>query len=134
MVIYLDSSAAVKLARYEAHSDELITWVNEQPDLTMVSSVLVEVEAHRALHRHDPAALANLPTMLARLLRVEIHATVRAIAGAYQHASLRSLDAIHLATAAYVASTERLDALVAYDSRLLDLARAEGFTTLSPGL
>ena len=58
------------------------------------------------------------------------------MAGTYQHALLRSLDAIHLATARYVSLT--IDAtpqvFIAYDARLLDLARLEHFETASPGL
>jgi predicted nucleic acid-binding protein len=136
VVAYLDSSAAVKLAHREDHSDALAAWLNSQQNLAMVSSALVEIELPRALHRYDSAALPEVPQVLARLVRIEIHATIRTMAGTYQHALLRSLDAIHLATARYVSLT--IDAtpqvFIAYDARLLDLARLEHFETASPGL
>jgi uncharacterized protein len=55
---------------------------------------------------------------------------------AFQDASLRSLDAIHLATAHLLTSesTETLDAFVAYDRRLLLAAAAVGMPVVSPGL
>lgn len=134
MVAYVDSSAAVKLAHHETHSTELVSWLQAQPDLTMISSVLIEVELSRALHRYDPAALPNVPAVLARMIRVEMHSTIRAIASTYAQAALRSLDAIHLATAQYVtvAGRSQIDIFVAYDSRLLAFAQAQGFTAVGP--
>jgi uncharacterized protein len=135
VVAYLDSSAAVKLAHREACSEALIAWLNGQPELEMVSSVLVEIELHRALHRNDPAALPRVPQVLARLVRVELNGTVRAMAAGYQHPLLRSLDAIHLATAGYVqmSAAAGLGAFVAYDARLLELAAREQYLVESPG-
>lgn len=137
MVAYLDSSAAVKLAHREVHSDELAAWLNNQPDLALISSALVEVELPRALRRYDPAALPEVPHVLARLFRVEINATIRMMAGAYHHTLLRSLDAIHLATARYVsltADTQQQQIFVAYDARLLTCASLERFEVASPGV
>ena len=48
-------------------------------------------------------------------------------------AALRSLDAIHLATAQTAASTAQLTALVTYDSRLREAADALGLATAAPG-
>ncbi|HEX6512008.1 MAG TPA: type II toxin-antitoxin system VapC family toxin [Chloroflexota bacterium] len=136
MVTYLDSSAAVKLAHREHGSEQLVAWLNSRPDLEMVSSVLVEVELYRALQRYDPAALPNVPQVLARLVRVELNATIRAMAGGYQQPLLRSLDAIHLATARYVelSGAGQLAAFVAYDARLLEFAANERFQVTAPGL
>ena len=44
---------------------------------------------------------------------------------------LRSLDAIHLASAVGIA--DEISTFVSYDKRLLDAARAEGLTVASPG-
>ena len=135
MVAYLDSSAAVKLAHREQHSAELVAWLNAQIDLVLVSSALVEVELARALWRYDPEALPHVPAVLERLVRVEINATVRAIAAAYQQPTLRSLDAIHLATARYLTSRGEgaLDLFVAYDARLLATVAGDGVAVASPG-
>jgi uncharacterized protein len=135
-VIYLDSSAVVKLVRNEAGTAQLVTWLRRRRTNPLVSSALVEVEVPRALRRYAPSALVDVPAVLARLYRVEIDATIRATAAAYQDDSLRSLDAIHLATAQLLMSesSEKLDAFVAYDRRLLSAAAAMRMPIVSPGL
>jgi predicted nucleic acid-binding protein len=134
-VIYLDSAAVIKLIRPEEHSAELISWLNAHNDVPLVSSALVEVEVPRALRRHAPHALIGVPAALGRLYRLEIDTTVRATAAAFTEPILRSLDAIHLATAQLVTSESgtTLLAFVTYDRRLLDAAKAVGLPTASPG-
>jgi hypothetical protein len=134
-VIYLDSSAVVKLVHAEPGTRELVAWLADHVATALVSSVLVEVEVPRALVRHAPAALVGVPGVLARLHRVEIDATIRATAAAFPDPSLRSLDAIHLATAHLLTtgSSEGLGAFVAYDQRLLAAARAVGLPVVIPG-
>ena len=62
--------------------------------------------------------------------------TVIARAASYPDSELRSLDAIHLATAEHVASatTEALDAFLAYDERLVAAARKIGLPAAAPGI
>ena len=133
-MIYLDSAAVVKLCRAEAGTAELVTWLTEQGDRAAVSSVLVAVEVPRALRRHSPTALAAAPTQIGRLYQHELDATVRATAAAYPDPTLRSLDAIHLATAQVLAdSTGEALTFVTYDRRLLAAAAATGLQTASPG-
>jgi len=57
-------------------------------------------------------------------------------AAAYSEMSLRSLDAIHVATAEHVVAVTKvgLEAFVAYDDRLLDAARSVGLPTVAPGI
>ncbi|MEV4479769.1 type II toxin-antitoxin system VapC family toxin [Micromonospora coxensis] len=135
-MIYLDSAAVIKLLRREAATEELVTWLNDRPGTTLVASALVEVEVPRALRRAAPQALVGVPSVLSRLYRVEIDATVRAAAGAYADPLLRSLDAIHLATAEILARQAAADfvAFVTYDRRLLDAAKGVGLPVASPGM
>lgn len=135
-MIYLDSAAVVKLVRQEAHSGDLVTWLNVHQGVPLVSSALVEVEVPRALRRAAPQALVGVPAAVGRLYRVEIDATVRSTAAAFAEATLRSPDAIHLATAQVLAneSGTTLTAFVTYDQRLLASAVAAGLPTASPGL
>jgi predicted nucleic acid-binding protein len=135
VVIYLDSAAVIKLLRRESETPDLIGWLNERTGVSLVSSALVEVEVPRALRRAAPQALIGVPSVLGRLYRVEIDAAVRATAGAYPEPSLRSLDAIHLATAEILARQAGADfiAFVTYDRRLLDAAKAIGLPVASPG-
>jgi predicted nucleic acid-binding protein len=134
-VIYLESAAVVKLVRAEQHTAELVTWLNARPDAPLASSVLVEVEVPRALRRTAPEGLAGLPRVLSRLYRLEVDATVRATAAAYPDPTLRSLDAIHLATAQSLMGepAASLEAFVTYDNRLLAAAAALGLPVASPG-
>ena len=132
-MIYLDSSAVVKLIRPEAESRALAEWLNERGEVT-VTSVLAEVEVPRALRRSGPADLAAMPGVLARISRVELDAPVRATAGAYLTDTLRALDAIHLATAeVLVASGKDVSAFVTYDRRQAAAAKAIGMTLHAPG-
>jgi predicted nucleic acid-binding protein len=71
--------------------------------------------------------------VLARLDRFEIDQVIRSTAAAYPSPSLRSPDAIHLATAQTAASSAPLTALVTYDNLLREAADAQGVTTVAPG-
>jgi predicted nucleic acid-binding protein len=135
-VIYLDSAAVIKLVRREPHTTELVTWLDQHRDVPLVSSALVEVEVPRALRRSAPQALVGIPVAIGRLYRLEIDATIRATAAAFTEPTLRSLDAIHLATAQILAneSGTELTAFVSYDQRLLTFARDAGLPTASPGM
>jgi predicted nucleic acid-binding protein len=133
LVIYLDSSAIVKLIRPEAESAALAAWLNEG-GASVVTSTLAEVEVPRALRRVAPARLAGVSAVLARISRVEIDGPVRATAAAYTDDELRSLDAIHLATAEMlVAAGKEITSFVSYDIRQSRAAAAAGFTTVAPG-
>ena len=134
-MIYLDSAAVVKLVRQEANSADLVAWINAQGDAPLVSSALVEVEVPSALRRSAPQALVGVPAAIGRLFRLEIDGTIRATAAAFAEPTLRSLDAIHLATAQVLVneSGSALLAFVTYDRRLLDCAKAAGLPTASPG-
>jgi predicted nucleic acid-binding protein len=131
-VLYLDSSAAVKLIRPEVESRYLAPWLNDRGDIT-VTSVLAEVEVPHALRRSGSAHLAAMPGVLARISRIELDPSVRATAGACVEA-LRSLDAIHLATAeVLVASGKTVRAFVTYDRRQAAAVSAAGIPVQTPG-
>ncbi len=132
-MIYLDTAALVKLVRREPASDELVDWLNEQADRIFVSSALVEVELPRALRRCEPARLAEAPAVLAQVAVYDVDETVRTAAAAYQDPLIRSLDAVHLATADAILGDD-LTAFVSYDRRLLATAKAIGLPIASPGM
>jgi predicted nucleic acid-binding protein len=132
-VIYLDTSALVKLIRNEVGSNDLGDWLDERTEMPWITSVLAEIELPRAIRAIAPEGLSAVPSMLARLNRFEIDPVIRATAAAYPDPGLCSLDAIHLATAQTAASTAPLTALVTYDSRLSQAADAMGMTVVAPG-
>jgi len=134
-VIYLDTCAVAKLARHERESEALFDWLDLREGESLVSSVLLDVELERALRRVDPDALPRIPRILSGISRIELTGTIRASAGAYRDPLLRSLDAIHLATAQTAAEQTgvELTAFVTYDKRLITAARAEGLGVVHPG-
>lgn len=132
-MIYLDTSALVKLIRIEVESDALDDWLDEHTETRWITSVLAEVELPRAMRAVAPEGLSAVPGVLARLDRFEIDPVIRSTAAAYPDPALRSLDAIHLATAQTAASIAPLTALVTYDSRLSAAAKALGMTIVAPG-
>jgi hypothetical protein len=78
--------------------------------------------------------LGAVAATLARIDRISIDAAVRATAAAYVDPLLRSLNAIHLATAdELVASGKTVSAFVTYDARLADSTRAAGLSVVAPG-
>ena len=131
-MLYLDTSALMKLIRRDAESDILADWLDSQTPAPWVSSMLIEVELPRALRRVEPSLLADVPKIVARVARYEIDELVRAAAAAYSDPALRLLDAIHLATGDAVFGTH-LTGFVTYDERLLAAAAAAGLPSVAPG-
>lgn len=132
-MIYLDTSALVKLIRIEDESQLLGDWLDDRIELPWITSVLAEIELTRAIRAVVPEGLPAVPSVLGRLDRFEIDPTIRATAATYPDLGLRPLDAIHLATAQIAAATEPLTALVTYDSRLGEAAEARGIVVVAPG-
>jgi predicted nucleic acid-binding protein len=128
-VIYLDSSAIVKLARQESETDALRAWLAANPS-PLVASALARTESARALLRTEPAALPVLQAVLALLHQKPITDAVLDAAARLPGTMLRSLDAIHLASAAELAPG--LTWFVAYDKRLADAARGRGLPVAAP--
>ena len=131
-MLYLDTSALVKLIRREPETDALADWLDEQQPVPWVSSALVEVELPRALRRTDGSLVTEVPAMMARIARYEIDDVVRAAAAAFPDPHLRSLDAIHLATATAIFARQ-ITAFVCYDQTLRGMAATAGLPTESPG-
>lgn len=128
MAIYLDASAAVKLVMEEAESAGLDTWLADRPE--RVSSALLRTELIRAIGRSVPERLALARRVASRVTLIAIDDGVLASAAELGPASLRSLDAIHLATALRLA--DELEAIVTYDRRMIEGARALGLPVASP--
>jgi len=102
-------------------------------DQSLFASTLALTEVPRALARRDQAALWGPDwASLQEVLRfVELDRSLLVRAGVLLPTSLRSLDAVHLATALMLPG---LEAFVGYDTRLQAAAAAAGLTALSPGV
>jgi predicted nucleic acid-binding protein len=129
-MIYLDSAAVVKLAHAEPESSALRDWLDERADSGWISSVLVEIESFRALARYAPSATSRLHPVLDLIDLVDLEPGIRILAQTALPATVRSLDAIHLATALHI--RKRLTAFVTYDSRLARAAAGSGLTVEMP--
>jgi predicted nucleic acid-binding protein len=130
-VIYLDTSALVKLAHAEPFSDELHAWLTARPGRFAVASALARAETHRALRRSDPSALSQVPSVLSRLFVLPVNDRILDLAGNFTDPLLRTLDAVHLATARLLGAPGL--SFVTYDKRLLAAATGEGFESVAPG-
>jgi len=128
-LIYLDTSALLKLVWPEPGSVELASFLGERRDL--VSSTLLAVEARRGALRNNPAALPRVDVLLSRFDLIRISDPVVESAGRLPDPMLRSLDAVHLATALLLRA--ELDVLLTYDDRLAEAARAHDLPVAAPG-
>lgn len=127
-VCYLDASACVKLVSPEPESDALVDYLRHHPE--QVTSVVADVEVARAAARLGPIAAQGARLLFDTVTLVPLTAEVRELARTMPPLTLRSLDAIHLATASALGPD--LGGLVAYDRRLLDAAADLGLPVASP--
>ena len=127
-VVYVDSSAIVKLVIWERDSDALRRYLSSAGQLT--ASILAVVEVARAVARVAPGSAAAAAAVFESLTVIGLDARTAARAGSLGPAGLRTLDAIHLATALELGP--ELAAFVSYDERLSDAARAKGLTVIAP--
>ena len=128
MTVYLDISAAAKLLVDEAESEALAAYLDGiREDQVLVSSALLETELRRLAVRLD-LDQSGVTDLLTRTDLVDPPRSLFHEAGLLPGKRLRSLDALHLATALRVDA----DTVVAYDARLLEAARRVGLVVQSP--
>ena len=128
MATYLDSSAIVKLAIREPESAALRRYLRGKPP--SISSALARTEVLRALLPAGDEAVARGRSVLQRLDLVRVNDRVLNAAGVLRPHGLRSLDAIHLATAQQLGP--ELTALVTYDVRMVTAAKQLGYRIVQP--
>jgi len=127
---YLDASALVKIATVEAETGALRAELDAYAD--RFTSRITTIEVPRALARKDATVeVQNLAGWTDRLSILELDAAIGETAARLDPPTLRSLDAIHLASALAIA--DELDAFITYDSRLAGAARAHGLKVIAPG-
>jgi uncharacterized protein len=129
-VVYADSSALVKLVMVEPESKALESYVAASPILTTSRLAVVEVSRAIASSHPGPDVLAEADELLSACRLLAVSTDVLHRARRLGPPSLRTLDAIHLASALHV----QADELVAYDKQLLGAAAEHDLRTASPGL
>jgi predicted nucleic acid-binding protein len=128
-MIYLDTSAALKLVIPEAETPALEMWIAERAGVPRVSSRLLRIEMLRSIARNAPGRVSRANVILSSIAALSID-DIAPTAEVIGDRTLRSLDAIHLATA-HELRTE-LTAFVCYDKRLSDSARMLGLPVEAP--
>ena len=129
MAAYVDASAAVKLVIEEDESAALGLWL-AQSTPRLVTSDLTRTELTRAVRRIDTAALPLVAGVLERIDIVRVTSNDFEKAAEQSPPELRSLDALHLASALDLA--DDVDSMLTYDPRLGDAAEALGLTVIAP--
>jgi uncharacterized protein len=133
---YLDASALVKLVRVERESAALRTFLASDD---LISSELILTEVPRAIRRAaaaDPALplgqlIERTEELLEAIALLPVDWALLAAAGALSEPALRSLDALHVASAI---GAMPLDAFVSYDVGQSAAARLAGLRTMAPGV
>jgi len=131
MTVYLDASAIVKLVVEERASTALASFLSSLDSDRFVTSALSKVEVLRALHAGGSPVRELAERQLARLNMISLSDDVLERASQMApDARLRSLDALHLASAQLLA--EDLRHLVTYDERMLAAGASLGLPVLAP--
>jgi len=126
-VLYLDTSAAVKMVNREEHTDALADFLAGAPTVRLISCGLIRTELRRALGGPSPEAEALLGSMgIVELSAGLLDAAGRLVPGS----PLRSLDAIHLSAASSLGRS--LQTVVTYDQRMAEAAAALGIPATTP--
>jgi predicted nucleic acid-binding protein len=125
---YLDSSAIVKLVVQEPESGALRRYLRRRQPL--ISSALARTEVLRALLPAGDEAVTRGRTVLQRIDLVRVNDRILSAAGVLRPPELRSLDAIHLATAAELG--DELSVLVTYDDRMVNAVKQMGYKIVQP--
>jgi predicted nucleic acid-binding protein len=131
-MIYLDSSALLKLLVAESESAALASWLSNQPTTPIVSSELARLEVVRAARRLDAAAVPAARALVSQVDLIPLTSGLIDEAADVAEPALRSLDAIHLVSA--LSLRDELTAFVAYDRRLVAAARTAKLDVRRPGI
>lgn len=127
-MIYLDSSALVKLVVAESGSTALRRYLRDRPERASCS--LARVEVIRAVRPHGVAAVTRARQVLRRIDLIHLDDELLEDAATLDPGVLRSLDAIHLAAAR--AFGDELRAVVTYDDRMAAAAARLGLQVDAP--
>lgn len=127
--LYLDASALVKLVLEERETQALRTFLAAR-DTPQVTSLIAAVEVSRAAMRSPDVDPLLLQRVLGAVSYLRFDDSMAQRAADIQPTSLRTLDAIHLASA--LALAPDLEAFVTYDARMAEAARVHGLPVVAP--
>ena len=128
-IVYVDASAFVKLFSPEPESEAVSAAIRSEWDAALASEIFA-VEVFRAARRIGGTAAAQTVDLLRSVVLLPLTAEIRRDAGRVGPAELRTLDAIHLATA--LSAAERIGAVLTYDTRLASACTEAGLRVVAP--
>lgn len=129
-MIYLDSSALLKLLFEERESAALAQWISARAGTPMVSSELARAEVIRAARRLNADVVPASRALVGQLDLIPLDGGLIDEAADAGEPLLRTLDAIHLVSALSIRAD--LTAFVAYDNRMVAAALAAGIEPTQP--
>ena len=129
MAYYFDTSALMKLIVPEPESDALRDWIFATAGM-YVSSDLTRAELIRATTRLNPDRMSEARKVLSGLALLAVSVPVCESAGHLDPPGMRSLDALHVASASSLG--DDLDAVVTYDERMAEACEVYGISVLAP--
>lgn len=129
MAYYLDTSALVKFVVAEPETPALYTWTRSDDPL-LVSSDLARTELMRAVRRTRAELAVRARAVLDAVTLLQLSPAVLDEAGRLEPASIRSLDAVHLASA--LSLGDDLEGFVTYDARLAEACVVQGVRAIAP--
>jgi predicted nucleic acid-binding protein len=129
MAFYLDTSAAVKLVVEEVGSAALRSWLADG-DPVVVSSDLLRTELLRAVRRGAPDQVFQARAVLDAVTLMTVSTSVFERAVTLEPAGMRSLEALHLASALELG--DDLEGIVTYDERLTEAVAMIGYPVVAP--
>lgn len=128
-VAYIDASAFVKLFAAEPESAAIANAIDTELS-NLVASEILAVEISRAAVRVGGDAPVVASQLLRRVALLPLSTEVREQACQVGPPLLRTLDAIHLATA--ISVRERIGVVLTYDSRLAEACATASLKPLAP--
>jgi uncharacterized protein len=129
MAWYIDTSAIVKLVSVESETAALHDWVAAKvPEL--VASDLLRTELLRTVRRSGSAQQLDVDDGLAAVDLLPVTAAILSAAAVIEPVGLRSLDAVHLATA--IDLQDDCEGIITYDDRLAEAARQHDLAVVAP--
>jgi predicted nucleic acid-binding protein len=134
VAVYLDTSALAKLVVAEGESQELFHWLGERQGRAtgvLVTSDVARTELLRLVRRFAPDRMTRARDVLDTLTITAVTTDLFEAAARIEPVELRSLDALHLASALNLG--DDLDVIVCYDQRLSDAASLQGIRVAAPG-
>ncbi len=126
---YIDSSAIIKLIKFEPESKALVASLPQR----LTTSQLARIEVIRTINTYSTELLADSYSVLTDIPMIPIDDAVVTVAqGLPAFITLRTLDSIHLASALTIKN--EIEGIISYDKEMNKAAVALGFKVLSPGM